>query len=185
MLKFVYKQNYSTKIVILAIFSVFLCILAHFFNYEFIYMPSKDISEYHINILTVNSIFSGFALTNLGILLSITDDQLIKKLEGTDILQKRNIVIGHSIIFGAVSIFISMFWVLKINLNFVEAFIGERINLIKEFFYYIEIFSLVISILYFILSIKKMIELLTIIHVPRKKYTDEKVEEMKEKIFGK
>lgn len=146
-------------------------------------MPSKNIVEYHIDILTINSIFSGFALTNLGILLSITDDQLIKKLEGTDILQKRNIVIGHSIIFGAVSIFLSMLWVLKINLNFVEVLVGKWIEVLKEFIYYLEIFSLIISVLYFILSIKKMIELLSLIHVPKKRYTNEQVEGMKKKIF--
>ena len=46
-----------------------------------------------------------------------------------------------------------------------------------------EIFSLVISVLYFILSIKKMIELLSLIHVPKKRYTNEQVEDMKNKIF--
>lgn len=182
-MKFIYKQNYVTKLVILALFSVLLCSASHFLNYNFIHMPKKDIAEYHIDILTVNSIFSGFALTNLGILLSVTDDQLIKKLEGTDILQKRNIVIGNSIIFGAVSIFLSMFWVLKINLSFIEKIAGKWTEILKEFFYYMEIFSLVISVLYFILSIKKMIELLSLIHVPKKRYTNEQVEDMKNKIF--
>lgn len=182
-MKFIYKQNYVTKLVALAAFSLLLCAISHFLNYKFINMPSKNIVEYHIDILTINSIFSGFALTNLGILLSITDDQLIKKLEGTDILQKRNIVIGHSIIFGAVSIFLSMLWVLKINLNFVEVLVGKWIEVLKEFIYYLEIFSLIISVLYFILSIKKMIELLSLIHVPKKRYTNEQVEGMKKKIF--
>lgn len=183
MVKFIYKQNYIAKLLILAFFSAVLCTVSHFFNYYFICMPKKNIAEYHIDILTVNSIFSGFALTNLGILLSITDDQLVKKLEGTDILQKRNIVIGHSIIFGAVSIFLSMFWVLKINFEFIEIFAGKLAGILREFFYYVEIFSLIISILYFILSIKKMIELLSLIHVPKKKYTNEQIDNMKKKIF--
>lgn len=184
-MKFLYKQNYVTKLIIVSLVSVLLCVISCFDDYKFIYMPTNDIVRYHMDILTVNSIFSGFALTNLGILLSITDDQLIKKLEGTDILQKRNIVIGHSIIFGAVSIFLSMFWVLKINLGFVELFIGKRVEIVKEFFYYIEIFSLILSILYFILSIKKMIELLSLVHVPKKRYTEEQIEEMKKKILKK
>ena len=151
-MRFVYKQNYIVKLIVLSIFSGILCVVSHMMNYSFIYMPSKDITGYHIDILTVNSIFCGFALTNLGILLSITDDQLVKKLEGTDILQKRNIVIGHSIIFGAVSIFLSMFWVLRVNFNFLNK---RMLDIMKEWLFYIEIFSLVISILYFILSIKK------------------------------
>ena len=97
-MKFLYKQNYITKILAIGLISAILCIFAHKANYIVIPMPQNDIPEYHTNILTINSIFSGFALTNLGILLTMSDDQLIKKLEGTDILKKRNIVIGHSII---------------------------------------------------------------------------------------
>lgn len=183
-LKFVYKQNYFTKVIILCIFALVLCILSDVLDYKFVIMPESNITDYHTDILTVNSIFCGFALTNLGILLSISDDQLIKKLEGTDILQKRNIVIGHSIIFGSISIFISMFWVLKINFKFIENFIAKRIiGLLQEFFFYIEIISLLISILYFIVSIKKMIELLALLHVPKKRYSEKQVDNMKKKIF--
>lgn len=171
------------KLVILIVFSIILCIVSHILNYSLIYMPSENISEYHMGILTVNSIFCGFALTNLGILLSITDDQLIKKLEGTDILQKRNIVIGHSIIFGAVSCLLSIFWVLRVNFSFLNIFFSkELLAIFKEFFFYVEVFSLVFSILYFILSVKKMIELLSLIHIPKKRYTEEQIENMKRKI---
>ena len=89
-----------TKILGVGLMALILSIFAHKMNYIVIPMPQDNIPEYHTNILTINSIFSGFALTNLGILLTMSDDQLIKKLEGTDILKKRNIVIGHSIIFG-------------------------------------------------------------------------------------
>lgn len=170
---------------ILAVLSIFLCYISNKLKYSFISMPYTDISQYHLNILTINSIFCGFALTNLGILLSITDDQLVKKLEGTDILQKRNIVMAHSIIFGSISIFISMFWVLKINFNFFTYFLGNKLEVIKEFLFYMEIFTLIFSILYFILSIKKMIELLSLIHVPKRRYTDEQIEEMRKKILKK
>ena len=101
-------------------------------------------------------------------------------------MQKRNSVIGHSIIFGAVSIFISMFGVLRINFNFLRVILDEKIiDFLTEFFFYIEIFSLLISILYFIVSIKKMIELLALLHVPRKKYSDRQIEEMRKKILKK
>ena len=172
------------KFVILCGFAGVICALSTIFNYKFVKMPIENIVDYHMDILTVNSIFCGFALTNLGILLSISDDQLIKKLEGTDILQKRNVVIGHSIIFGAVSIFISMFWIMKVNFGFLGIFLNRKIlNMLEEFFFYVEIFSLVVSILYFILSIKKMIELLSLLHVPRKRYSEKQIEDMKNTIF--
>lgn len=185
-MKFLYKQNYMTKILVIGLISAVLCIFSHKANYIVIPMPQNDIPEYHTNILTINSIFSGFALTNLGILLTMSDDQLIKKLEGTDILKKRNVVIGHSIIFGAISIFISVFWVLKINLSFFSMLIGKECFLvIREFFFYVEIISLVISIFYFLLSVEKMIQLLNLLHIPRKRYSDKQVDELRKRIFGK
>ena len=185
-MKFLYKQNYKTKILTIGLIAVILCIFAHKMNYIIIPMPQNDIPEYHTNILTINSIFSGFALTNLGILLTMSDDQLIKKLEGTDILKKRNIVIGHSIIFGAISIFISVFWVLKINLNFLIAIIGKECFFVaREFFFYVEIISLVISIFYFLLSVEKMIQLLNLLHIPRKRYTNKQVDDLQKRIYEK
>ena len=185
-MKFLYKTNYITKIFIVGIASIGLCILSHKANYVIIPMPQKNVSEYHSGILTINSIFSGFALTNLEILLTMSDDKKKKKLEGTDILKKRNVVIGHSIIFGAVSIFISVFWVLKVNLNFISCIIGkENFLLVKEFFFYTEILSLIISIFYFLLSVGKMIQLLNLLHIPRKKYTDDEVSKLKEQIYDK
>ena len=183
-MKFIYKQNYTVKVLFLGLLSVLMCLIANEFNYVLIPMPKEQVTEYHFNILTINSIFSGFALTNLGILLSMTDDQLIKKLEGTDILKKRNIVIGHSIIFGAISIFISTFWVFRVNFSFLRILFGENIyNFAKQFVFYIEIWSLIISIFYFLLSVVKMIQLVNLLHVPRKRYSQEQVHKLREQIY--
>lgn len=185
-MKFIYKQNYAIKVLLLVILSALMCWASNKFDYVLIPMPQEQVTDYHSNILTINSIFSGFALTNLGILLSMTDDQLIKKLEGTDILKKRNIVIGHSIIFGAVSIFISIFWVFRVNFSFLKNLFGEAVyNMIKQFAFYIEIWSLIISIFYFLLSVVKMIQLVNLLHVPRKRYSQEQVDKLKEQIYGK
>ena len=186
MMSFLYKQNYVTKFAFLVMISAALCAVSALTGYDIMVTPEEDITKYHSEILTINSIFSGFALTNLGILLSISDDQLVKKLEGTDILQKRNIVIGHSIIFGAISILVSMLWVLNINFAFAHKVLNARIiETIKEFLNYIEMLSLIASIAYFLLSIKKMIQLLAMLHVPRKRYSDKQIEDMKNKIYDK
>lgn len=185
-MSFIYKQNYKVKIFLLFAMAAGLCVVSEIVGYEIIPMPIKNVSEYHSNILTINSVISGFTLTNLGILLSIADDQLIKKLEGTDILQKRNIVMGYSMIFGAISIFVSVFWVLKINLSFVRKIISsELFSLAEEFFFHVEILSLLMSIFFFLISIAKMIQLLGLIHVPRRKYSEEQVNKLKDQIFGK
>ena len=56
---------------------------------------------------------------------------------------------------------------------------------IREFFFYVEIISLVISIFYFLLSVEKMIQLLNLLHIPRKRYSDKQVDELRKRIFGK
>ena len=184
-MKLLYKQNYCVKLLLLIGFSILLSQVSKKIGYDIIPMPVYKVDEYHTSILTINSIFSGFALTNLGILLSVSDDQLIKKLEGTDILQKRNIVIGHSIFFGAISTLISVFGALGINLSFLNNIFGEEcLALAGKTIFYVEIFSLLISILYFILSIKKMMQLLALIHVPKRRYSEEQIEEMKRQIYG-
>lgn len=186
MKKFIYKDNYSMKVILVLLIAVLLCVIKELRGFVLIWMPVTGVSDYHSNILTINSIFSGFALTNLGILLSISDDQLIKKLEGTDILMKRNIVIGHSIIFGSISIFVSLVFLLDINFTWVRT---RTIEVVWDFWNYLifnmEILTLCISIFYFILSIKKMIELLSHIYIPRPKLSDEVVEELRKKLGKK
>ena len=111
----VYNKNYKSKIIIVLLISVILGFIGYYKNvFIFEYPPNAD--DYHMNILTINSILSGFSLTNLGILISISDAQLIKKLEGTDLLNKRNVVISYSIIFGSMSIVASLLFIFKINI---------------------------------------------------------------------
>lgn len=180
---FLYEDRYFFKIVLAIIFSLFVAVLSYVGGYELIVVPAEQVGDFHVNVLTVNSIISGFSLTNLGILLSISDDQLIRKLEGTDILQKRNVVIAHSIIFGAISIFIATLFMFHINIDFQTNNIIQRgLLFIKTALFYLEILGLIISIAYFLLSIKKMIDLLSLIHVPRKRYSDEQIQDMKKKL---
>lgn len=186
MKKFMYKNNYSTKVILTFLIAIIFCMLKGIFKFEIIQMPVTGWNDYHSDILTINSIFSGFALTNLGILLSVSDDQLVKKLEGSDILLKRNVVIAHSIIFGAISIFISLVFLLNFNTILIKNIIGDHIwNYIKYFLFEVEVLTLGISILYFILSIKKMIELLSFIYVPKPKLSDEVIAELKNKLNSK
>ena len=153
------------------VFSLILSLWDDIFEYYLIYITVEDSVEYHFNIITINSILSGFSLTNLGILISISSDQLIKKLEGTDILIKRNVLISYSIIYGAISILISLFFVLDLRL----VIKGVSISFISDFFFTAEIVALILSVVYFLLSLRKMIQLLSYIYIPKRKYTAAKI----------
>lgn len=100
-------RSKTNRMIQLILFGIVLCILNHKMNYRVIPTPNDTASKYHSNILIINSIINGFALTNLVILLKISDDKIIKKLDGTDILKKRNDIIEKSIVFGMVSMCIS------------------------------------------------------------------------------
>lgn len=176
--KIVYRKNYMGKVLLLFLFSAIVCAISKFTDFCLFYIDIGNPVEYHFNIITVNSILSGFSLTNLGVLISVSSDQLIEKLKGTDILIKRNILISYSIIFGAISIFISLLFVL----NFELAINNIVIELIHEFLFALEICSLILSIIYFLLSLRKMIQLLSYIYVPRNKYSEEKIELIKKQL---
>ena len=168
---FIYNTNYVGKIMFMLVFSLILSLWDDIFEYYLIYITVEDSVEYHFNIITINSILSGFSLTNLGILISISSDQLIKKLEGTDILIKRNVLISYSIIYGAISILISLFFVLDLHL----VIKGVPISFIGDFFFTAEIIALILSVVYFLLSLRKMIQLLSYIYIPKRKYTAAKI----------
>lgn len=62
----VYNKNYKSKIIIVLLISVILGFIGYYKNvFIFEYPPNAD--DYHMNILTINSILSGFSLTNLGL----------------------------------------------------------------------------------------------------------------------
>lgn len=172
---FIYKKDYIWKIILLVLVSLAICLVGEFCEVYLFYVDISDKIEYHFNIITINSILSGFSLTNLGILISISSDQLIEKLKGTDILIKRNILISYSIVFGAISIFISLLFVL----DFQVVIKGRIIEIWNNFLFIVEILSLILSVLYFLLSLRKMIQLLSYMYIPRERYTEEKIDRLK------
>ncbi len=178
----VYNKNYKSKIIIVLLISVILGFIGYYKN-VFIFEYPQNADDYHMNILTINSILSGFSLTNLGILISISDAQLIKKLEGTDLLNKRNVVISYSIIFGSMSIAASLLFIFKINIAGASIFKNDGVLfMFKNIVYTIEMISLFLSIIYFMLSVKKMIQLLSHIYIPKKSYSKEKEEKIRKQM---
>lgn len=173
-----YNKNYRRNIVLFFIITFCVFLIGEISHFYLFIIDVGDETEYHSNILTMNSILSGFSLTNLGILISISSDQLVEKLKGTDILIKRNTLISHSICFGAISIMASLLFVLNINMPIAS----HLIDMFYNYLFTVEISSLFLSILFFLLSIKKMIELLTYIYIPKKQYTCDKIERIQEQM---
>lgn len=175
--KFLYRENYKTKITIIVILSFILSLLKS----KAIEWDVQSLCDYHATILTVNSILCGFSLTNLGVLISISDDQLVEKLKGTSILIKRNTAISYVVVFGIVSIICAFIFILNVNYESLLPFpIDPEVKTqFKIFINYIEIISLIASIFYFVVSVKLMLKLLRYIYIPKKGKTKGEMEEIK------
>jgi len=174
----IYNKNYRMNIILFFVITFCIFIFGKITDFYLFLVYIEDKSAYHSSILTINSILSGFSLTNLGILISISGDQLVEKLKGTDILIQRNTLISHSISFGAISILASLMFVLDINIPILE----KLTVTIYEYLFIVEMLSLFLSIMFFLLSIKKMIQLLTYIYVPKKQYSYDKIKRIREQM---
>ena len=176
--KYLYKKDYYVKVVIIMLIALIICLAGNLSGKYIFSVEINDPVEYHFKILTINSILSGFSLTNLGILISISGDQLVEKLKGTDILLKRNILISYSIIYGAISIFMSLLFVVNINIS-IPTIAKEYI---LNYFLILEMMTLFLSIIYFLLSVRKMIQLLSYIYIPKKIYTCDKIDAIRKQM---
>ena len=180
------RYTFLIRIAFVLLISIILWYLSEHCNMSVIPMPKNKIVDYHMQILTISSVFCGFSLTNLTLLLEVHSESIMEKLQGTDILQKRNKSISYSIIYGAISAFISVFWVLRVNINLIELHFGKGVvNLLQGVSFYLEIVSLLLCILYFLISSKKMIELVSIINEPQTKMTADEVQAFKDRTYQK
>ena len=113
--------------------------------------------DFHMNLLTVNSIFCGFELTNLGILVSLASDNAIQKLRGTQVLQRRNRLVLLSVSFCTLSMVTALFFILNIDKT---CFCFKYGSFVVNYIFKVEIFSLILGIAFFIGTVKKMIDMI-------------------------
>lgn len=181
------KQLYSINVGISISFFAIIILIASIYEWSTSnsIIIINDYSSFSEKIVTINSIICGFSLTNLSVLISISDDQLVKKLEGTSILNRRNVAICKSVIYGAISIVTSIISFLNINMEIFPSTIQKIEQHIVSFGTTVEVVSLIFSIYYFLISIKLMIRLLRYIYIPKKRYSDEDLAKLKEQLNRK
>lgn len=112
----------------------------------------KIISENQFNIITVNTVFAGFLFTSLGIIAGFSNNTSIRKFERIKTMDNIYNNISKGIIFSVLSITIGLIIVL-FDFNFIikNLFIY---NILKSTGYIFELFFLIMSIIYFSLSVK-------------------------------
>lgn len=140
------------------------------------------IAENQFNIITVNTVFAGFLFTSLGIVAGFSDNASIRKFERIDTMDNIYNNILKGIIFSIVSIVIGLI-IVVINFEYIikDVFIY---NILKSTGYIFELFSLIITIIYFCLSVKHTFFAISVVRleIKSKLPNQEKIQKILEKI---
>lgn len=146
------KMIFLVKIILLVLFIFF---MSKFLNINFI-------KKSHFDLITVNSIFSGFLFTSLSILLGFNNEGIIEFLEEGDYLNSIYGNITKGLVFSIVSIVISI-----LNLTIFESY-SYFVNALK-YLYSAEMIFLIITIVKFIHAIIDLSFLISNIRTYKKK----------------
>lgn len=168
------KGRYINKIILITGISVIIFLIKIVAKINLLKLPSsKEITDFHFNLITINSIIAGFSFTNLGILISLSDADLVKKISGTSIIPRKNKVLIMSVISCCISIFLSLIFVLKLDETIFEPILMIFPSKYKAFenfcylMYTLCIAFLVSGIIMFAKSIKEMSNLLLKIYISK------------------
>lgn len=159
------------KIIIVLIVGILVTIIDSFMDYNLMSLPKLDsniISQFSLIIIT-NSIFAGVSFTTLGILISLSSADLIKKLSNTTVMLHKNDVLITCIAFCCLSISLSLIFVLRLDRTIINSLClillkGDLYYKLYtkfiKFIYVVSLLSFLNGFIYFIKSIKEVSSLL-------------------------
>lgn len=143
----------------LLIFTVILIIVGVINRFTgIIAIPINKMIDRQVDYITISTVFAGFSFTSLGLLLGMSSEQLIVKIENTSIILKKIKKIITSIVFFIASVFVSLVYVLGfadiiMNINIIGAILYEII-------YILGMGYLMIGIAYFAISVFELSDLI-------------------------
>lgn len=146
------------RITIIVIASLLLIVLA-FLNikFSFIIIPdSNDMSSRQIDFITIGTVFAGFSFTALGLLLGLSSEKLIERIKSTSIITNKVNRIITSIIFFVLSVVISLFFILGLNVSMFEK--TSFFDKVNSFFYVIGVGYLILGIIYSVYELYDLIK---------------------------
>lgn len=141
------------------IFKIFLQVIGFLIYFIIInkgLLKIEFLQNNHFNLITVNSIFAGFLFSSLALIVGLSNDKVLKVLERGEYLE----AIYNNIIFGIVNSLLSIF--LSLFNMFVSPQVLELLESNDAFVYKLfdlylpslELFFLISTIVFFILSVK-------------------------------
>lgn len=170
---------WAVIIIVIAIGNIFVNVIS---------IPDINIiTQLEIDFITISTVFIGFAFTSLGILLGLSSEKLIQKIKDTKIIMNKVARIVQSIVFLMISIGISLYFVLGLNV-FCSRDLNNLSNMSKVI-YVIGLGFLVIGIIYYAGSIYELYDLIKRIYDsnkdPRVIESNNRAKEQMEKVKAK
>ena len=125
-------------------------------------MPGPDdMVPRQIDFITISTIFAGFSFTTMGLLLGLSSEKMMRKIENTNIVMDKIQRIIDSIIFFMMSVAVSMLFVLGVNQIFFEE---DKNLLVDNILYFLCVGYLIGGIVYFVRSVYELYDLLKCIY---------------------
>ena len=150
------KKGNHKKIVFFSALLILLSIWNHYKKY--IIVPIGDnLVNRQMDFITICTVFAGFSFTVLGLLLGLSSEKLIKKIQNTEIMINKMSRIISSISFLILSVAISLFFVLGLNTTITNN--DKIISWINDILYFLSIGYLIIGISYFVFSVYELSDL--------------------------
>jgi len=153
-----------------------------FINNKFqIMQVPVDAVNYEFNLITIVTVFAGFSFSVLGLILSLSTSDIIKKLEETNLISDNCRVIYRSIISFIISFFLSLYFIVGID-AFISDFIIQNNGNIYFFLiarsvvFVFGICYMIRGIILFMISVKKMVGLMNYIFASNMKKAQKKIE---------
>lgn len=165
------KRVIRDCIVLFALFSI---IAMANLNGKFFIIPDQEkMIDTQSNLFTICSVFAGFSFSILGLVLGVFSEKIIEKLKGTTLIQRKCHCIVRSIIYFCASGFISLMFMLGINIYLAE--ITDKASLIDNVLYINGIGFLLFGMIYFMVAVKNLLAIIGKIYgFNNKAFTDKK-----------
>lgn len=152
-------------------------LLVHPKEFE-LFLYDANVSSMHFNILSVAAVIAGFMFTTFGILVSIADNEVVRKLRKTSIIDKKSSTILTGLIYNLIAIFCALVFVLHL-----DSFVVGRFVSFLRFIVCLELVALVEGIIYLAVSVKIMYFLLKLVMDSKPDIPDEVIERVKSRIY--
>lgn len=141
--------NTTTRTIAKCVLYVLILILLK--KTKIISVPSgEEMVEFQFNLITVSTVFAGFSFSVLGMLMGMYSQPLMQKLGDTTIVTNKSIKIKKSIFYFCVSGAVSLLYILGID-SFIVSVI-PKVQSSLQYAYIACILSLIIGIVYFLIS---------------------------------